>query len=268
MVANTQETDTDRCMDAFPNNGLYIYIYIYIYILLLCIYHENGHKNAQNAKLQCQGRSAYPFNITPGALTTTLCQHMKDRIFLPCIQVISEVIPQRRLFSKFHLENPRSRSWVRSKVKVTQRKPHVFDSYPFLFQVKQTIHSWILATLKFEPEYPKIQCKGHRWVQNSRSHDGSNIIIASISFHIPSIPEIQLFRNLTLKIKQGKPEGFYILDQPSDLGIGWKTLENNMAPLLLPATWGSWYLRPAQWPWHWMEDLGKQYNTSSILHEA
>ena len=41
-----------------------------------------------------------------------------------------------------------------------------------------------------------------------------------------------------------------------------------MAPLLLPSTWGIWYLRPAQWPWHWMEDIGKQYNTSSILHEA
>ena len=57
-------------------------------------------------------------------------------------------------FSKFDLENPRSRSWVRGTLKVTKCKQHPIDSHPF----------------------------------------------RSMSIG-PSIPEIQHFQNLTLKIQ-------------------------------------------------------------------
>ena len=57
-----------------------------------------------------------------------------DMAFLPCTKVISEVIPEIWLFSKFDPQNPMSKLWIRSKVKVTQGKHQLVDSYPFRFK--------------------------------------------------------------------------------------------------------------------------------------
>ena len=84
-------------------------------------------------------------------------------------------------FSKFDLVNQGSRSWVRSKLKVTTWVQHSVDSHPF--------HSiWIGHTIPelrlFKNLTLKIKGQGHGWGQSPKSQCGSNILSA----HIPFIP--------------------------------------------------------------------------------
>ena len=87
-------------------------------------------------------------------------------------------------FSNFDLENPRSRSWVRWTLKVTTWVQHPIDSRPFSFHVNRPSHCCDTAFSKSDLENPFHSMSiGH------------------------AIPEIRLFKNLTLKI-QGQGHGW------------------------------------------------------------
>ena len=108
---------------------------------------------------------------------------------------------------KNHLENPRSRSWVRSKFKVTTmwvRQP--IDSHPF-----RSMSIWHpIAELRlFQNLTLKFKGQGHRWGHSSKSQYGYNIL----STHIPlicsmsighSIPELWLFSKVDLENQRSK----------------------------------------------------------------
>ena len=139
---------------------------------------------------------------------------------MACTKRISEVLLEPVIFKippppkKKKKKKKKSRSWVRSKFRVTQG---THDSY-FLFKINRTIHSWNTATLNFD-----LKC--HECGQSSVkvTHSGSPQILLT---HIPFIPcqssiptnyhitysfrsmsisspihEIRLFHNLTLKSK-------------------------------------------------------------------
>ena len=105
-------------------------------------------------------------------------------------------------FPKFDLENQRSRSWVRSKLKVTTWVQHSIDSHPFRFM-------WIRHPTPelqhFQNLTLKIRVKGHGWGHSSKSQCGSNILSTHIPFILceTGIPFLSydFFENLTLKIK-------------------------------------------------------------------
>ena len=84
-------------------------------------------------------------------------------------------------FSKFDLENPRSRSWVRGKLKVTTWVQHSIDSHPFHpMSIGHPIPEiWLFQNLTL-----KIQGQGHGWGQSWKSRSGCNIL----STHIPFVP--------------------------------------------------------------------------------
>ena len=84
-------------------------------------------------------------------------------------------------FSKFDLENPRSRSWVRWTLKVTTWVQHSIDSHPFnSMSIGHPIPEiWLFQNLTL-----KIQGEGHGWGERWKSQSGCNIL----STHIPFIP--------------------------------------------------------------------------------
>ena len=84
-------------------------------------------------------------------------------------------------FSKFDLGNQGSRSWVRSKLKVTTLVQHSVDSHPFCFM---SIGHPIPELRLFQNLTLKIKGQGHGWGHSSKSQCGSNILSA----HIPFIP--------------------------------------------------------------------------------
>ena len=109
---------------------------------------------------------------------------------------------------KFDIENSRSRSWVRSKFKVTTWVQHSVNSHPFCF-MSLGIQFLSYNFSKILPWIPKfyLENQGSRsrvrsklkvttWVQHS---------VVSHPFHSMWIghptPELRLFQNLTLKIK-------------------------------------------------------------------
>ena len=100
-------------------------------------------------------------------------------------------------FSKFDLENPRSMSWLRSKLKVT--KSYWLTSLSF--HVNQPSHSWETAFSKFDLENPRPRSwvrwtlKVTPWVQHSIDSHPFN----SMSIGRP-IPEIRLFQKIS-KVK-------------------------------------------------------------------
>ena len=102
-------------------------------------------------------------------------------------------------FSKFDLENPKSRSWVTWTLKVTTWVQHSIDSHPFN---SMSIGHPIPEIGLFQNFTLKIQGQGHGWGERWKSQSGCNIL----STHIPFIPcqsalpfLIQHFQNLTLK---------------------------------------------------------------------
>ena len=84
-------------------------------------------------------------------------------------------------FSKFDLENPRSRSWVRGKLKVTTWVQYFIDSH--LFNSMSIGHPipeiWLFQNLTL-----KIEGQGHWWGECWKSQSGCNIL----SIHIPFVP--------------------------------------------------------------------------------
>ena len=84
-------------------------------------------------------------------------------------------------FSKFDLENPRSRSWVRGMLKVTTWVQHSIDSHPFR---SMSIGPPIPEIQHFQNWTLKIQGQGHGWGGHWKSQHGSNILLT----HIPLIP--------------------------------------------------------------------------------
>ena len=103
--------------------------------------------------------------------------------------------------SKFDVENSRSRSWVRSKLKVITWVLHSVDTHPFRsISIRRPFPElWLFQNLTL-----KIKGHGHGWGHSSKSQGGSNIL----STHIPFIPCQSgipllswLFENLTLKFK-------------------------------------------------------------------
>ena len=128
--------------------------------------------------------------ITPYRLTSLLF-HV-DR---PCH-------PWDTAISKFDVENSRSMSWVRSKLKVITWVLHSVDSHPFRsMSIRHPIPElWLFQNLTL-----KIKGQGHGWGHSSKSQGGSNIL----STHIPFIPcqsalpflSYDFFQNLTLKFE-------------------------------------------------------------------
>ena len=83
--------------------------------------------------------------------------------------------------SKFDVENSMSRSWVKSKLKVTTWGLHSVDSHPFRSMLlgHPIPELWLFENLTL-----KIKGQGHGWGHSSKSQCGSNILLA----HIPFIP--------------------------------------------------------------------------------
>ena len=84
-------------------------------------------------------------------------------------------------FSKFDLENPRSRSWVRGKWKVTRWVQYSIDSH--LFNSMSIGHPIPEISL-FQNLTLKIQGQRHGWGECWKSQSGCNIL----STHIPFVP--------------------------------------------------------------------------------
>ena len=82
---------------------------------------------------------------------------------------------------KFDIENSRSRSWVRSKLKVTTWIQHSVNSHPFR---SMSIGHAIPELRHFQNFTLKIKGQGHGWGQSWKSQHGSNIQ----STHIPFVP--------------------------------------------------------------------------------
>ena len=124
-------------------------------------------------------------------------------------------------FSKFDLENPRSRS----QLKVTKKVYHPIDSYPFR---SMSIGPPIPGIQLFQNLTLKIQGQGHGWGQSLKSQHGSCIQ----STHIPLVPcqlallflrysifKVWPWKSKVKVIAQGYKEGippyfFYILFVP------------------------------------------------------
>ena len=84
-------------------------------------------------------------------------------------------------FSKFDLENPRSRSWVRWTVKVTTWVQHSIDSHAFH---SKSIGHPIPEIPLFQNLTLKIQGQGHGWGERWKPQSGCNIL----STHMPFVP--------------------------------------------------------------------------------
>ena len=103
--------------------------------------------------------------------------------------------------SKFDVENSRSRSWVRSKLKVTTWVQHSVDSHPFCsMSIGHPIPELWLSKFDLENQgsrpWVRPQFKVTMWVYHPINwHPFHSMSIA------PPIPEIQHFQNLILKIQ-------------------------------------------------------------------
>ena len=121
-------------------------------------------------------------------------------LFVPC-QLTLQLL--RYSFLKFDLENPRSRSWTRSKIKVTKWVRLPTDSRPFL---SMSIGHPTPGIQFFQNLTLKIQGQGHNKVTLWVQHPFDSHLFCSMSIE-PPIPEMQLFQNLTLKT-QGQSHGW------------------------------------------------------------
>ena len=82
---------------------------------------------------------------------------------------------------KFDIENSRSKSWMRSKFKVTTWVQHSFNSHPFR---SMSIGHPIPELRLFQNLTLKIKGQGNGWGKSWKSQHGSNIQ----STHIPFVP--------------------------------------------------------------------------------
>ena len=102
--------------------------------------------------------------------------------------------------SKFDIENSRSRSWVRSKMKVTTWVQHLGDSHPFRsMSIEHPIPElWLFQNLNL-----KIKGQGHGWGHSWKSQCGSNILLTHISF-VPCQSALPFLRYSIFKIGSWK----------------------------------------------------------------
>ena len=104
--------------------------------------------------------------------------------------------------SKFDVENSRSRSWVRSKLKVITWVLHSVDSHPFRsMSIRHPVPElWLFQNLTL-----KIKGQGHGWGHSSKSQGGSNILSTHISLNSMSIwhpiTELKTFSKFDLEIQ-------------------------------------------------------------------
>ena len=115
---------------------------------------------------------------------------------------------QHKTFSKFDLENPRSRSWVRGKLKVTTWVQHSIVSHSF--HSMSSGHSIPEIRLFFKILIWKYKVKVMVEVKvESHKVGATSYRLTSLSSQInrPPIPEIQHYQNLNLKI-QGQGHGW------------------------------------------------------------
>ena len=109
-------------------------------------------------------------------------------------------------FSKFDLENSRSRS----QLKVTKKVYHPIDSYPFR---SMSIGPPIPGIQLFQNLTLKIKGQGHGWGQSWKSQHGSNIqsthSLTSLSFHVDQASHswITTFSKFDLENKGSKVMG-------------------------------------------------------------
>ena len=99
-------------------------------------------------------------------------------------------------FSKFDLENLRSRLWKRWTLKVTTWVQHFIDSHPFR---SMSIGHPIPEIQLFQNFTLKIQGQGHGWGQSLKSQCESNILSTHILF-VPCQSVIPFLRYIFFKI--------------------------------------------------------------------
>ena len=113
--------------------------------------------------------------------------------FIPCWSTLPLL---RCSYLKIDLENPRLRSWVRSKFKVTMWVKHPVDSHPFrsmsIWQPNAESRFFQNLTLKFKGQ-------GHGWGHSSKSQCGSSILLTHIPF-VPCQSALPFLRYSILKI--------------------------------------------------------------------
>ena len=132
---------------------------------------EIQHFQRWTLKIQGQGHSS-----RSQRRYTTLSIHI---LFVPCQSALPFL--GYSYFKKFDIENSRSRSWARSKFKVTTWVQHSVDSHPFQ---SMSIGHPIPELRLFQNLTLKIKGQGHGWGQSWKSQHGSNIQ----STHIPFVP--------------------------------------------------------------------------------
>ena len=99
-------------------------------------------------------------------------------------------------FSKFDLENPRWRSWVRWTLKVTAWVQHSIDSYPFN---SMSIGHPIPEIWLFQNFTSKIQGQGHGWRECWKSQRGCKVLSIHIAF-VPCQSALPFLRYSIFKI--------------------------------------------------------------------
>ena len=119
---------------------------------------------------------------------------MDSYTFMSIVHTIPEI------HSKFAFENPRSRSWTRSKFNIAGQTSYQLTSLSF--HVIRPLHSQDMAISKFNIENPRSKS----WAR-SKPKDAWRVKhpIESHPFRSmstdPLVPEIQISQNLTLKIQ-------------------------------------------------------------------
>ena len=130
---------------------------------------EIQHFQSLTLKIQGQGHSS-----RSQRRYTTLSIHI---LFVPCQSALPFL---DTAISIFDIENSWSRSWVRSKFKVTTRVQHSVNSHPFR---SMSIGHPIPELRLFQNLTLNIKGQGHGWGQSWKSQHGSNIQ----STHIPFV---------------------------------------------------------------------------------
>ena len=164
-----------------------------------------GHGWGQNSKSQCE------FNILSTHILSVACQSAlpflrysifklwpwKSKLKVITLDHKVGITPYRLISLSFHVNwpchswdaaiskfddnNSRSRSWVRSKLKVTTYVQHSVDLH--LLRSMSIGHPMPELRL-FQKLTLKIKSQGHGWGHNSKSQFWSNIL----STHIPFVP--------------------------------------------------------------------------------
>ena len=105
-------------------------------------------------------------------------------------------------FSKFDLQNPRWRSWVRWTLKVTTWVQHSINPHPF----NSMLIGHLIPEIQLFQNLTLItQGQGYGWGQSWKSQSGCNILSTQIPF-IPCQSAISFLRYSIFKIWPWKPK--------------------------------------------------------------